>query len=668
MVSRTRRSQPDTTDTVDVDSLPLPMRRAYLRCREADGPHYRPKGEGAHIYARVSSDEQAGVGKTSLDEQIRLCEKLLVGTSIPIIGKWRDEGFSGVSRLSERPIGRELVDAVEPGQIVVTYRLDRFSRNALLGLADINELRERGVGLFIAGDQRWIPPAGSGELDPISEFNLQQGIITAQLERGLVVERTQAGKRALILRGYWPYSVAPYGFRREHDGIGWKLVPDENEQKVLALIRRCHHRGASVPQITAALNAAEHCNRRGKKFEYSAVYAIMRYHGIIQLGTKSGGAAKSTKAKPNGNPTIAVASSAGVSAVVERKLRDAERVAPIIAYLISQRGCTSYRQLADALNYLAVETPRGGRWHPSSVKNVMAAARLSFGSLHTSAAIRDRNLEIETLPQRPTRTERQAVRRRYGLPATPRGRVQKAAADILFLRDGGMAADDIARMLGLGRNGVRAIVQRYPRWDIEDPAVIEQVLARYAAGDDSRKIARTLGLDLKQVRRLTQIQQRLVKPPRKRVPPLAEDRKAAILALRRQGKTGPEIFAEIEVDTEQERVQIRRFLLRRARGEPALALGHSPVLTDEIAAAKREAKPPADYVRRDDYYLQQYWDDRWKSPLPPEVVRAIELLEQGKPIVEVVDRAGLPRGRVKYIRAALQAGRCGLKARCGSGS
>ena len=231
-----------------------------------------------------------------------------------------------------------------------------------------------------------------------------------------------------------------------------------------------------------------------------------------------------------------------------------------------------------------------------------------------------------------------------------------------------MAADDIARMLGLGRNGVRAIVQRYPRWDIEDPAVIEQVLARYAAGDDSRKIARTLGLDLKQVRRLTQIQQRLVKPPRKRMPPLAEDRKAAILALRRQGKTGPEIFAEIEVDTEQERVQIRRFLLRRARREPALALGHSPVLTDEIAAAKSEAKPPADYVRRDDYYLQQYWDDRWRSPLPPEVVRAMELLEQGKPIVEVVDRTGLPRGRVKYIRAALQAGRCGLNAGRRSGS
>ena len=668
MVSRTRRSQRDKSDTVDVDSLPLPMRRAYLRCREDDGPQHRPKGEGAHVYARVSSEEQAGPGKTSVGEQLRRCEAALAGTGIPIIATWVDEGFTGVSRLRDRPVGRELVAALKPGQIVVVNRVDRFSRNTLLGLADINELRERDVGLFIAGDQRWIPPAGSGELDPISEFNLQQGIITAQLDRDLIVNRTQAGKHGLIRRGYWPYSVAPYGFRREHDGIGWKLLPVEIEQKVLALMRRWHQRGASVPEITAALNAAGHRNRMGKKFEYSAVYATMRYHEHYPTWHQGHRCRQVDQGEAEWQPSHCRLLGRRCFRRGPAKLHDAERIGPIIAYLTSQRGCTSYRKLADALNFLAVETPRDGNWHPSSVKNTMAAAGLSFTSLSTAAAIRDQNLKIGALPQRPTRSERQVVRLRYGLRGKPRGRVQRATPDILFLRDGGMATDDIARMLGLSRNGVRAIVQRYPRWDIDDPMVIEQVLARYAAGDDFRKIARTLGVDLKQVRRLTQIKQRLVKPPRKRLPPLAEDRKAEILALRRQGKTGPEIFAEIEVDTEQEQNQIRRFLLRRARREPALALGHSPVLTDEIAAAKSEAKPPADYVRPDDYYLQQYWDDKWKSPLPPAVVQAVELLEQGKPIVEVVDRTGLPRSRVKYIRAALQAGRCGLEAAGRSGS
>jgi hypothetical protein len=146
--------QPAAPDTIDPESLPPPMRRAWERYREPDAMRHRPHGDGAHIYARVSDDDQAGPGRTSIDEQIRFSEKALVGTNIPIVGRWRDEGFSGVSRLSERPIGRQLFAAVKSGEIIVCYRLDRFSRNAQLGLADINELRRRGVGLLIAGDQR----------------------------------------------------------------------------------------------------------------------------------------------------------------------------------------------------------------------------------------------------------------------------------------------------------------------------------------------------------------------------------------------------------------------------------------------------------------------------------------------------------------------------------
>ena len=296
----------------------------------------------------------------------------------------------------------------------------------------------------------------------------------------------------------------------------------------------------------------------------------------------------------------------------------------------------------------------------------MAAANVSFGQCNAATA-RDLKPVGQLLPRRPDRTERQIVRRLYELSAKPRGRVQKATPDILFMRDRGMAADQIARVLCLGLAGVGAVVKRHPQLEIDDPAIIEQVLARHAGGEDARNIARALGLDLRQVRRVTGIAQRRIKRPRKRVRPLAQDRKAAILASRRQGKTGPEIFAQLGVDTEPERVQIRRFLRRQAQSEPALALLNPPTLTDEIAAAKSEARPPADYVR-DDYYPQEYWAKRWQSPLPSEVLQAVDLLRQGQPIVEVVARTGLPRDRVKYLRAALQAGRCGLDAGRRSGS
>ena len=248
MVSRSSRraanpSQSAAPDNIDPETLPPPMRRAWERYREPDAGRHLPKGDGAQLYARVSDEEQAGPGRTSIDEQIRFEEKALVGTDIPIVGRWRDEGFTGVSRLGDRSVGRELLAEVKAGQIVVVYRLDRLSRNTELGLADIKELRQRGVGLLIAADHRWIPPAGS-KLDPIDEFNLLQGTVLAQFERDLLVARTEAGRGALVQRGYWPWAVAPYGYQREHDGFAWKLVVDDNEQKVLALIRRYHQRGA----------------------------------------------------------------------------------------------------------------------------------------------------------------------------------------------------------------------------------------------------------------------------------------------------------------------------------------------------------------------------------------------------------------------------------------
>jgi hypothetical protein len=187
--------------------------------------------------------------------------------------------------------------------------------------------------------------------------------------------------------------------------------------------------------------------------------------------------------------------------------------------------------------------------------------------------------------------------------------------------------------------------------------VKEQILARHAAGERPRKIAHALGLELRQVHRVIGVAQWRVIRTRKRVPPLSEDRRAAILGLRREGKTGLEIFAELGIVTEAQRRQAYRFLRVRAQYKPELAFRKPPALADEISAAKSEAKPAAEYVRRDDYYPHQYWAEKQNAPLSPEVALAVKLLNEGQPITEVVVRTGLTRKRVKYIRAALRSGR-----------
>jgi hypothetical protein len=287
----------------------------------------------------------------------------------------------------------------------------------------------------------------------------------------------------------------------------------------------------------------------------------------------------------------------------------------------------------------------------------MSTVNVTFASVLGGTPAHDQKPTVEGLPRRPDRRERQAVRRLYRLPGNPRGRRQKATADVLFMRDRGVTNADIVRVLCLSPASVRAIIRQYPRWEIDDPAVKEQVLARHAAGAGPRKIARALGLELRQVHRLIGVAQWQVIRTRKRVLPLTVDRRAAILALRRQGKTGLEIFAELGIDAEPERRQAYRFLRRQARHEPGLAFREPPALADEIAAAKREAKPPKDYVRRDDYFQHEYWTDKWNAPQPPEVAQVAKLVEEGQPIAEIVLRTGLTRNRVKYIRAALQSGR-----------
>jgi hypothetical protein len=59
-----------------------------------------------------------------------------------------------------------------------------------------------------------------------------------------------------------------------------------------------------------------------------------------------------------------------LSAVADRH---AANVLPIIAE-IQQAGACTLREIADALNARGVSTPRGRRWHPTSVANVLARA------------------------------------------------------------------------------------------------------------------------------------------------------------------------------------------------------------------------------------------------------------------------------------------------------
>lgn len=88
-------------------------------------------------------------------------------------------------------------------------------------------------------------------------------------------------------------------------------------------------------------------------------------------------AAKARGAKlgnPNGAAAIRRAAKGNVAAVGALKA-DADRFAVSIASdvaALQAEGATSLPALAAGLNARRIQTPRGGRWHPSSVRNLLA--------------------------------------------------------------------------------------------------------------------------------------------------------------------------------------------------------------------------------------------------------------------------------------------------------
>jgi DNA invertase Pin-like site-specific DNA recombinase len=93
------------------------------------------------------------------------------------------------------------------------------------------------------------------------------------------------------------------------------------------------------------------------------------------ISTRTRQALKAAKARgvSLGNPKLADARENAVEAVRAAADRHAVNVLPIIREA-RKAGATSLREIADVLNARGVSTARGGSWHATSVKNMLARA------------------------------------------------------------------------------------------------------------------------------------------------------------------------------------------------------------------------------------------------------------------------------------------------------
>lgn len=133
-------------------------------------------------YARVSTDDQ------DLSLQIDALTKQGIPTKAIFMDK-----VSGAK--TDRPGLNECLETLQPGDILVVWRLDRLGRSMRHLITLVEDLRNKGIGFRSVSEGAIDTTCASGELI----FNIFSAL--AQFERRLIQERTKAVLAAARARG-----------------------------------------------------------------------------------------------------------------------------------------------------------------------------------------------------------------------------------------------------------------------------------------------------------------------------------------------------------------------------------------------------------------------------------------------------------------------------------
>lgn len=181
----------------------------------------------SYAYARVSTDTQ----------DLALQRDALEKAGIPPTRTFEDDGISGAKPLPDRPGGRAVLAALQPGDELVFYSLSRLGRSAGEVLRLLESLAARGVtvrSLTEGLDTR--SPAGRAMVGMLAVF--------AQWEREVLAERVRDGIAAAQARG------VPFG------------RPGTVDSETAARLRAEVAAGASVSEAARRVGVSDSAARR----------------------------------------------------------------------------------------------------------------------------------------------------------------------------------------------------------------------------------------------------------------------------------------------------------------------------------------------------------------------------------------------------------------------
>ncbi|MEG2364511.1 MAG: recombinase family protein [Terrisporobacter sp.] len=128
-------------------------------------------------YARVSTKTQ--LDGNGLEVQVKEINSKYERAEIV------EEQFTGTK--TDRPVLNKLIEELKEGDTLVVTKLDRLARNTVEGIQIIENLFSKGVAVHVLN-------VGLLENTTMGKFFLTTLLAVAEMERNIIVERTQAGK------------------------------------------------------------------------------------------------------------------------------------------------------------------------------------------------------------------------------------------------------------------------------------------------------------------------------------------------------------------------------------------------------------------------------------------------------------------------------------------
>ena len=189
-------------------------------------------------YCRVSTAEQANAG-LSLDTQKQQITGYAMMKGWKVAAFFVEAGVSGSIPLADRPEGQRMLTSLQPGDAVITAKLDRAFRSAADALGTLEQLKDDKIGLHmldLGGDV-----TGNG----ISKLVFTILSAVAENERDRIRERVRDAKRHRVTQRLYNGGKRPFGFEVQEG----RLVPNAHEQAALARGKVLREDGKSYRDI-----------------------------------------------------------------------------------------------------------------------------------------------------------------------------------------------------------------------------------------------------------------------------------------------------------------------------------------------------------------------------------------------------------------------------------